>query len=99
MASGEYEDDLADPVIELIQGGPPSDIQSPVADMLLNMASMVTMLGVQLAEADDVEFKAVKPRLEFLKGLVAALPTEPQKRRTRIGFKVSFGARKRRRRS
>jgi hypothetical protein len=81
----EYEDPPPDPLFGNAQG---SAGITPLADLLLDMASAVIKLNILLQEAEDDEFKAVTGRLGVFRGLVDNLPTSPRARRA-VGFRVA----------
>lgn len=88
--------DNSEPAFDTLPAHVGGDQQTVVADLLLELTMATTRLRILLSEADEDEYKAVKPRMDAFIDELCRIPTDPRKRTT-IGFKVQQHRKKRRR--
>lgn len=80
----EYEDDDIVEIIASPSVSPGGD--SALAGVLLQMTGELAQLNVLLNEADEDDWRALRPRLTAFFKAVSALPNAPKAKR-RIGFR------------
>lgn len=89
--AAEDEDD--DRPVEPLHGGASATMTTDLADLLLDLVTSTTRVGVLLAEADEETYRLVGGRLEAFLGVVENLPTDPAPRR-KLGFQTKKGRKK-----
>lgn len=83
--SGDDDTEDLEYVPDAVTGVAATGGQDELAAVLLALSGEITKLCVLLQECGDDEFRAIQPRLDLFRSLVAQLPTKPKPRR-RIGF-------------
>ena len=85
-ADDDFDDD---PPVEALEGSAtPSAGAQEVAAMLVGLVGEVAKLHIFLHEADEEEFEMLSSRLKVFLDLVGQLPTEPTRKRKKLGFEV-----------